>query len=865
MNFKYISFNEKLEDHIENEQDIIYIFPNNNYKNKLQKTDMNIFGRDALYLTLSEFKERLFTTDRFVLKEEKRTLLFYEALSTKMKEEQNIKGYYDVIDYGENFLSFYKELREYKVEQLDNIEVWQQERYQDLEIIKKRYEDLLDRYHYITPDRVPSMENFSSDIFSDYKKIVFINIINFTPLERDFILKLNEKFEVDFLLQMSQGDFDEEKLEFKSLSLPQDIEGEISIYQVPDNSMEAINFIENLSEETKIFSCDFDRISYDKLLNKELIKKRDDVPLSETRLFKFIDLIYEIIESSMGGIRGRTYKTSTLLHALEDRDFRIYFGFGYADYDYFMSRITDRNQKYLDREWLAENTDDNNRDFAEKVEGFMIFIEDLAKEETLKGLVDFFSNPEKFNYLHFDEEKYEDLIAKYFEVLSEVESNEMLHYKPNWQEYFENVNSSLLKLFLKYMRHKKAKELVSSRYSINNFDDSYTVDEEIILLDTSANTLPKKSKVGFLLTNKQKEELGMMTIERAKEIERYHFYRTVFTNNNIGIYSIKNEDKNIDSSPFVDELMLNYNLDFKENPYEKEDFSGFVKTLLKPVKDREYREVEEDIIPKANLELLRDKDSFQLGSYDFDLLNACPYRYFMQNIARLDKHNREVEYKLDPRIIGIMIHEVFERIGYIKREALLKGDYFLSEGTVRDIFNTTFEIHKNFIPKNYQNYYREIMFPIFMKGVEKFYELLSYRFGDKTLTSFAQEKSKTEEIYKKDNIPVKLSGRADLIIEDQAEKHIVDYKTGDGHPSQLDFYSILYYGEGDVAQKFIYNAWEGEIKDDEVERKKILMKDDVIEAIDAFMSDSIYRRTDKEGNCRNCTYIDICRQRWANE
>lgn len=863
MNFKYVDFSENLKNYIVDSEDTIYIFESNSAKKTyMPQRAMDIFAKNSFYLTMSEFREKLFVTDRFVLKEEKRTLLFYEALSEKIKKAHNIKSYYDIIDYGENFLSFYRELREYRVEDLKKLEPWQKERYDELEEIKNSYENLLDKYYYITPDRVFSMENMNDRIFRAYSKIVFVNIINFTPFEREFIKKLEKTYEIDIFLQMLKGDFDEEKMTFVELSLPEKLDREVEVVEVSEENLQFIDFYSKIDEESYLLSCNFDHITYDKLLNKNLIKKNEDVFLSETNLFKFINIIHEVLAEKVQNVSYSLYKTSTFLGAFESILFRDYFSFSSIDYDIFMSCIVDENIKYINPKEMEKTFGEERAEFLEKFNKVVDFLEKLSACETIKALVEFLGNMEEFDYTYFDQEKYKDLIPKYFEVLSEMQSIEMLQYKPLWNSYFENINSSLLMLLLKYMRHKRCSEIFESRYKISHYDNFAQVDKNIFILDTNNMTLPGREGQSFLLSDNQKKENGLFCFDKDKEIKRYNFFRNIFLNKKTVIYSIKNEDKNIDASTFVDELVNTYKVEVVKSFYERGNFSSFVLSVLEG-EEGEVVKLSEDKLYKDNKSLTVNESSFVLSSYAFEGLLSCPYRFYLEYILRLNKHNREVKYKMDSRIIGIVVHEVLERLGNEKRKEILKGDYFVSQDRIKAILKSVLRDKQDYIPKNYENYYEKVMFPIFIRGMEVFYEKLYAKVGEINLTSFSQEKSKREKLFSKGDIDVELSGRGDLVLEGEGVRALFDYKTGGGSFNQLYFYSILYYGDESAAEKYIYNVWESELLEDD--KKNVITKEDMIDSISAFLGEEIFRRTEKKENCRNCIYKDICRMRWECE
>ena len=261
MKFNYYSLQENLLGKIVLNNETIYILDSFSDKNILEKQyEKEIFSKNPLFLTWSEFKEKLFLTDSFMLKEEKRTLLLYKAIPQELKEKLNMKTYYDFIDYGENLLKFLKELNAYKINDLGKLEVWQQKSFDIIKIIYENFYKLLKEYNYIVPELLENMEYFNTHFFVGYKNIEFINIFSFTEIEKDMLKELNKSFNLSVNLKMNKASFDESNLEFLGLSLDKNIEFPVEIFEVKDKFETMINLVENISKDSEykaLYFCDF--------------------------------------------------------------------------------------------------------------------------------------------------------------------------------------------------------------------------------------------------------------------------------------------------------------------------------------------------------------------------------------------------------------------------------------------------------------------------------------------------------------------------------------------------------------------------------------------------------------------------------
>ena len=104
-----------------------------------------------------------------------------------------------------------------------------------------------------------------------------------------------------------------------------------------------------------------------------------------------------------------------------------------------------------------------------------------------------------------------------------------------------------------------------------------------------------------------------------------------------------------------------------------------------------------------------------------------------------------------------------------------------------------------------------------------------------------------------------MRGKADLVIESDMGNEIIDYKTGGAQEAQLDYYSIILFGDETKAEKTIFNVIKGDMKaPDKVELTKEGLKENILE----FLDNPFYIRNEKKNICENnghsCEYIDIC-------
>lgn len=886
MKFTYIKYGKNILENLVDEGKSVFVFSDNSLKTLAEEnSERSFFQRNSLYTTMKLMRESLLPEERLIIREEKRTLLFYRAIPEDIKQKYNIHSYYDIIDLGENFLKFYGELGEFFTGDLQNLQKWQSEYLEDLEAIKNNYTDLLNKYKYIPQDWASSLSNYSIEIFEGYRRFVFVDIPFFTPFEKKLIKKLSETFKIEFILQMAEGDFCEEELKIKKFTFPKKSEG-IEVIQVSDEMHQLVNLMEIIKKNSvELFSQSPENSIYPKFAPRTFTGHKSI--LKNTNLYRFMELQYEIL----AGITEKTYSSEnnqkkvlyfssqSLLNALENRVFSDYYLFDQENSDFFM-KIMDNEYQYLtkefiegdelplvllDREKTSEEKESKISAFSEKLSHIIEDVSRIRGVSSAGELIDLMGREDFFRFSHLDEDIYVDSINKYFESLSEVKSLEMLEMHTGWEDYFgNNLAESLYKLLLKYMQLKEVKlcnraDLHPTKIKPAGEECSF-LKKNGVYIDISGKTLPCKNNRDFLLTEVQREENGLLSSEERRLHEKYRFFQNIFNCKKAWIFSMKNEEKDLDSSPFIEELMLTYRLDYTNARFDQNDVLSMARSLFKgnsPAK----KEVTEISLPKLDGDFF--EGTIRLGSYDYSLLTLCPYKYYLQNIASLTRQSREIQSKISPRIIGIIIHEVMEKISNLKKNEVKNRDFSIDRIDIENILKSIVSKRRLQIPFHLDNYYREIMFPVFIQGIKAFYKNIEKILGDQEIQSFSEEKSKREKIID-EKLKVILSGRVDLIIEGSQDKHIIDYKTGQGDPRQLDFYSILYYGEESSAKKYIFNAWEGKLEDFS-NRKNPLTSDDMKEQLREFISSPIYKRAEKLSTCSRCEYQEVCRMRWEDE
>ena len=901
---------EILSEEFDKNEENLYVFENSSsffeIKREYLKTYQNIFSNFKL-LNSYDFYEKLFETDKIVIKEEKQVVLFYNSLNDSIKKNLKIKNYYDAIDIAYNFYALFSEMQEYKVDYSDKekigLEKWQKKTFDTLIKINKNIEKKVLEKGLILPYMLRRKENISDAFIKKYKKICFINKVKFTPFEEETIEILESKgIDVENKLQLEKNDFDEKKLQIKdSFSLPEKEEFErnfsvnIEIHEYENKFTQLLGMIKKLSssdisgedvKDCKIYdlqgSIENNEADYH-LLNQSKIKYNLEITMQKTKIYKVLELLYNILESvrvihKENGKKFYMFKVKEMYSAYKSDNFLSTFGLG-KTYHFFQS-FANENYKYISKEQLnkfAEENEDGKRFlYEDEVKALTEFIGELERIlnfSTLKDFEDYLS--ELFNKNDIEGSNVRD---KYFEALSEMTVLEEFDFDDLWEGFFgKNISASLLKLFLKYLDKKaisldleKISEEDAEQYSINDFSSISEISKKNLIFLNLQDTFPEVRVNNFLFSKIQREKIGLPVSEEEKKIENFKLINNILNAENVYLSYIKNIDENKDCSGIVEEIRLKYGKEVIKNEILEKDELEFIKRYF--TEDKwEKRKIGKFIKSKLKKDLESLKDArLNLGYYSFEKMEKFEYGYYLENMIGKTEIE-EIDEKISPLMFGSIIHSVYEKIVKENKEKIESFEYDADIDEIKKILNEVLSFYEYKMPQEFIKFYSEISFEEIAKSVKNFFRQLNEEMlSQSEIEIYSEEKvrlDKEKNIYKN----VYINGRIDLYIKTAMEKIFVDYKSGklekeskvENAQRQLDYYSImLEENDGKEIKKWIVDTWNGEIIKDERESPS-LTEDDIKNVLKRYYENEYYSLGEKGNTYAHTTYKNICR--WEDE
>ena len=826
-----------------------------------------------------DFYENVFVTDKIVVKEEKQVVLFYNALTEKLKKDMKVNNYYDIIDVAYNYYNLFAELQEYKID-LEKIELekWQVETFRTLVEIDNEMKKVVQQKGLILPYMLRNVENISNNFLNKFSKICFVNKVKITPFEKELIGEIeNRGIAVENILQLSENDFNEEKLKIKdSFSLPEKNEflekfgTNIQIFEYENKFSQVLGIVKKLDEsenEEKIEN----RVNYKiydlqdngedgkkdyQLLRQEKISSNLELTMKKTKIYKILELICNILENVK--IVEKKLEDNEKFENIEKKDEKnfghdlrirmkdLYSGFKSDDflrifglkksYDFFME-IVEQDYRYISKNEIFRILENQNGKFSRnpkdvEAAGIINFIDEIEKIFEYQTLGEYENYLEKIFERSGELDK--NVRDKYFEALSEMVVLEDFSFDNLWKGFFnENgISASLLKLFLKYL-DKKAISLNLeetdeqdseniSRYSINSFSAiSETQKENLIFLNIQ-DTFPKININNYLFTKIQRAKMGLPVSDDEKQIEIFKFYQNILGAKNVYLSYVKNLDENIDSAGVVEEIKLKYAIEAQKNKIDENDELNFIKKyfLENVEKSWESRQIGKFIPSKLKKDLDRIKaEKVSLGYYSFEEMQNFEYGYYLKKMIG-NTEVEKIEDKVDNLMFGNIIHGLYEKIVMENKEVLEKGKFVINNEEIKKTLKSILNSFEYKIPKEYLEFYKKVSFEEIVKSVEKILtKLMKTLENEEEIEIYSEERIKLKsekEIYEN----IFINGMIDLHIKLKNKEILYDYKSG-----------ILKNKKGEEKKEKVVNAFK------QLDYYSVMLPEKNVQEIERFVVD----------------------------
>ncbi|WP_407536234.1 hypothetical protein QCB49_04480 [Cetobacterium somerae] len=413
--------------------------------------------------------------------------------------------------------------------------------------------------NYIPKDWVEDIKYLDLTIFKKYKKIVFVDIVNFSPLDKYVISKLEEFIDVVIRVQGEPGVFDEETLELKEVYLPRTQKVEISLLEVQDELELIGNLLDIMKMKnhmTNIFSPEADTNEYSKVFPNNFMRG-SFYTLNDTKFFKFLNAQSELI-GAMEPRMDNLIPIKKFLDGIKNLEMQEYYGITKEDMEYIYNQI-DWDYKYI-------GTESN-----EKISEIYEDIVKVSKVESIDKFITYFN--ELLSLDMFREKIYVDFYDKLQEYMGYAKTTEIMLEEKEIKSCFRN-GGDILKFLLQYFNDVEIirNDDSEGKYLIKPMENcKVTPSRESIFINISTRYLPRVKRDSLYLTEKQKKENGFTYYEKERKEEKYRFYQGLLKNRYNTVIYIKNENSGEGVSPILSEVLNRYGISKLEKTVYSED------------------------------------------------------------------------------------------------------------------------------------------------------------------------------------------------------------------------------------------------------------------------------------------------------
>lgn len=856
MEFNYYSYADDLFAEVIQQQPAVYIFDNYyDLKIAIERYHPQPLQQQSLFLTLKEFKERLFGSEQLLIKEEKLPLLLYSVLTEVEKAELRIENYQDIYQFSSRFFAYFKLCLDYKIKQLTDLTDWQKARIDRLEKIKIRYQNLLHSLGYVDQLILQEKINLNIDFLTEYQQLNFFNIVDFTPYFKDLLSQLANDFKIRLHLQISPEDFSENDLTLKKITLPSIKQPKIEIKKSNSKLKSLAAFLTELetsNQKVELIEAG-SKVEVANILGQKF-DCQDSKSCQSTEVYTFLQSLYNLYQAGRNGTE-LLVDLQLLNNLLSQSLARNWLGFTAEDFQKLQGLIRE-DYYYLDRSVIQQQLPNLNP--------LLKILVDLQQIGSINDLVEFL--------LQISAELFQkvsnEILEKFSDTLLELKSIESLDIITDWQLYYNDRGRGLFSLFLSQFAFKKIASSDNPAV-IDFFPAKFApqIKRKKLLIN---NCIQEKFKPGvaglYFLSEKQLQANGIQLQQKKQLINKYKFLRHLFNSEQVIIFTVENESESIMPAVILEELALEYELDFipaSLNHFtEKEVLAKFFNFKVEPALKSQ------DLVSFTRNLLVEQTDfgsHFNFSYYKYKYFKDCYHRFYLEFLAKLPTE-LEIKPALSLAVLGIIAHQVFaDLLNYAKQQQIYPAQ--ISENIRQKLIISAVRKNELKIAKDYLSFYEQIIVQILNSSFLHFSKLLQKYLPvdfENILVEWPEWDYQRQQYFSNQKLGFYLSGRIDLLIFSQDDYFIIDFKTGGGDQKQLDFYSLMLrqnYAEKLPAQsrKAIYNIFAEAFEYSyHTQEKEEQLGSELFTLTERLFATGEYERIYKS-RCQNCPYQAICR------
>ncbi|HNX37110.1 MAG TPA: PD-(D/E)XK nuclease family protein [Candidatus Cloacimonadota bacterium] len=877
----------------------ILVFPTRSSAGVCEKNNYRYWCfEDISFISIEDLKTSLLSLDHPELMDDKRLLCLYQAMAPEMREYFHIFGFEDIVTWGEHFFRFFEELddeeisiehlREMELSGALNLQEWQEHFLANIVNIREAYRIFITQLGYT--DKIFSRCRDNLHVPATNARYVFVNQYYYSKLERDMISELEKAGNsVCVIFQGDPESLPSSELELSPLNLYRVFTGEsyshaeIHIKETQNEDQMVLALLEEVAgrdlagkEPQLLIDAGFRENAYNRLFDPDLFGLGHNYSFDRTFLYKFLVGIREDLRALATSKDGKYIPLRNIFDSLSDKRFTQVFCGEAVSGDEVIKQLlvlTGADMIYVDINLELFDIWETDQDLTllkQVLAGYFTILEEFLAIGDPDDLIQLLTSQtlKLDDLISPDELACADIPEQLADRLENFQALSRLGVVTNWQDIFgtkqAEVAAGILELFIASLktatihRHKLSQR--SAQFEVTNLLDSRNLSrDEIIFFNTIEGIIPSAPEPVWLFNERQRMILGLKAYENIREWERYYFLRMILSAKRVDIYTYTNNDKDIEPSSFISELL--HLRDFEAigqtriitDEVDLPDIKGYYAVQMKNKSGKCAEDPERGLDPSKPGDFFNmpfdpaldqmGKRYFSLTYYSASQLLRNPFLWYLEYSAKLKESHYEVEETLTRKFFGTLIHDylssllkeiskdeqtiwdVKERFG--DTEVLLRAFLILLEKP----------IYQYKLPQNYNwDFLRDVISTCIAETVTWFFSrFLPELLGQERFILIPEDERSTrselldKELFSLDvdgvTYVVGIHGKADLRIETKKKYYIVDFKTGKVNTDQLIFYELCYYLLDGLSEDIRLESVFAKILEQDKEQKTFTDKD----------------------------------------
>ncbi|MDD4099610.1 MAG: PD-(D/E)XK nuclease family protein [Candidatus Cloacimonetes bacterium] len=793
--------------------------------------------QELTWISMEDFRSLLICMDAPVPEDDKRLICLWQVLSDEDKEHFHLGDFSDLISWGSQFFGFCADLCdanigvlsfEKHIEQANlNLRIWQEENIARLSAILTRYHDFITNAGF--SDRIFHQGAAFAQMPFTGHRIISVNQYYYSQLEKDLLTSC-EAAGNEVLLFYHGVQPDKASWQPGSLDLAQSwnelaVRPDITLYQCDNEQQAILSFLALDVPDCAIIDANFHNKDYSALFPKEKIRLPHLLPISETLWYRQQGVLLEILENlqdSPGFIPLRLilkYFNSLPMVQPYCPQWQE------CELQAFLKELYALNAVgilYLDLEPERQFDSGLILPFTLALSAVLGQIGGIRSTKDLSILLQEELSPQRFSTEQ--ELGYTDLIGQVWSAMANYAATEEMSFFTTWDDIYPTVYLGIFENWLDFLKSIRLKRIPIAEpdaiWELSNLLDSRNRSfERVAFFNLVEGVLPQAPGPIWLLNEHQRKVLGLKTYDDIRSWERYYFFRMLFCAREVLLFSYLDAAKAIDHSSFIGELtgFLKHLPEYTHVNEQAvlEAWRDQSPSYPMPEIQPEYYHAPADAsfftLPCEPVKDFYEGRQIRCNSYDLQLFTYNPFVWYVRSLKKIEPRLIRRREEISPVLFGTLMHAFFSHVlgnqathhldlgaldAVFSANAALKGELL-------KIIDSPAFLYK--MPQNYNSdYLRSIICDRLADSLREFYQrFLKRRWQGIPFTMIPEEEymRSDEKRYKlltqcgegADNYQVLIHGKADLRIESDRLRCIVDFKTGSANVEQLIFYEWIYY------------------------------------------------------------------------